>query len=404
MPRIDLPTLLLVSTALFGLMAVMFLITWRQDRQANRAMLYWAGSHLLGAPACTLLALRGEISAFLSIGVANTLVLAAFGSLLAGALAFEERRFRLPALLAAPVLWIVATQSPAIWDHFAARVTLISGLIFVLVSTSAVVIWRGQRREALPTRPLVAVLLGFLAVGHLSRLILTVDTPASESFAALSSGWIAFVAMQILLQEVVLGYALLSMVKERGEARQRRAAEVDSLTGALTRRTFFERATARLAADRSQGAVAIFDLDRFKAINDTHGHLIGDLVLTDFARLVASRLGRDDVFGRFGGEEFVLFLATADFSAAWRFAEAVRHDFAALEIRNAGRPVDATVSVGVAAIPLVEADLDRLVASADAGLLVAKRTGRDRVETVAGSLGWTPRLRTGSDLPRAIGS
>jgi diguanylate cyclase (GGDEF)-like protein len=391
MPRIDLPTLLMVSTALFGLMAVMFLITWRQDRRANGAMLYWAGSHLLGAPACVLLALRGEISAFLSIGVANTLVLAAFGSLLAGALAFEGRRFRGLAIVTAPAIWIAATQSPAVWGSFPVRVVLVSALIFALVVASAVVIWRGQKREALPTRPIVAVLLGLIAVGHLSRLILTVDRPASESFAALDTGWIAFIAMQILIQEVVLGYALLSMVKERGEARQRTAAEIDSLTRALTRRAFFERATARLAADPSRGAVLIFDLDRFKAINDTHGHLVGDRVLADFAGVVSARIGPKDVFGRFGGEEFVLFLAEADFAAAWRMAEAVRHDFGGLGIRNGVRIVDATVSVGVAAVPLIEPDLDRLVASADAGLYAAKQSGRDRVETVAEPVRRAPR-------------
>ena len=391
MPRIDLPTLLLVSTALFGLMAVMFLITWRQDRGANGAMLYWAGSHLLGAPACVLLALRGEISAFLSIGVANLLVLGAFGSLLAGALAFEGRRFRVAAIVTAPAIWIAATQSAAVWGNFPVRVVLISTMIFALVATSAVVIWRGRRREALPTRPIVAVLLGLIAVSHLARLILTVDRPASESFAALDSGWIAFIAMQILLQEVVLGYALLSMVKERAEARQRAAAEVDSLTGALTRRAFFERATARLAADPSRGAVLIFDLDRFKAINDTHGHLVGDRVLADFAAVVSARIGPKDVFGRFGGEEFILFLAEADFAAAWRMAEDVRHEFAGLKIRSGVRVVDATVSVGVAAAPLIEPDLDRLVASADAGLYAAKQSGRDRVETVAEPVRRAPR-------------
>ncbi|WP_333825091.1 GGDEF domain-containing protein [Pinisolibacter sp.] len=391
MPRIDLPTLLTVSTALFILMAVMFLITWRQDRRANRAMLHWAGAHLLGAPACALLALRGEISNTWSIGVANALVLAAFGSLLAGALAFEERRFRVFAIFAAPAIWIAATQSSLVWGSFPVRVVLVSSLIFLLVAASAVVIWHGQKREALPTRPIVAVLLAFLAVGHLARLILTVDRPASESFASLGSGWIAFIAMQILLQEVVLGYALLSMVKERGEARQRAAAEIDSLTRAFTRRAFFDRATARLATDSTRGAVLIFDLDRFKTINDTHGHLVGDRVLADFAGVVSARIGPKDVFGRFGGEEFVLFLAEADFAAAWRVAEAVRHDFGEMKIRNGVRVVDATVSVGVAAVPLIEPDLDRLVASADAGLYAAKQSGRDRVETVAEPVRRVPR-------------
>ena len=403
-PKIDLPTLLMLSTALFCLMAVMFFVTWRQDRRANGAMLYWAAAHLLGAPACVLLALRGEISNVLSIGVANALILTAYGSLLAGALAFDERRFRMPAIFVTPSIWIVATASPAVWNHFPARVVLVSGMISLLVATTAAVMWHGRRREALPTRPMVAGLLAVLAVLHLSRLLLTFDVPASESFAALSRGWIAVVALQLLVQEVVLGYGLLSIVKERAEARQRAAAEIDSLTGALTRRAAFERAEARLCADRSRGAVLVFDLDRFKSINDTHGHLVGDRVLADFARVVVSRIGPRDVFGRFGGEEFIVFLADADLTTAWRIAEDIRHAFSTLDIHDADRTVVATVSVGVAAVPFVEPDLDRLVASADAGLYAAKQAGRDRVETTAPPDVPVARRRTSGGLPRARGS
>jgi diguanylate cyclase (GGDEF)-like protein len=399
MARIDLPTLFMVSTALFILMAGMFFITWRQDRSANAAMLHWALSHLLGAPACVLLALRGQIDGWLSIGVANVIVLTAFGLVLAGALTFEGRRGHLVAVVLPPAIWIVATRFPAVWDHFSTRVVLISSMIFTLAAATAVVIWRGRNREPLPSRPIVALLFGFVAVAHLARLLLTANEPPSESFAVLGSGWTAFIAMQILLQEVVLGYALLSMVKERGEARHRRTAEIDSLTGVLTRRSFFERASARLAGDPSRGAVLVFDLDRFKSINDTHGHLVGDRVLADFARVASARLGPQDLLGRFGGEEFVLFLATADLSAAWRFADDVRREFAALGIRNAGHVIDATVSVGVAAVPLIEPDLDRLVASADAGLYAAKQAGRDRVEMVAPPERWSPRRRAGPGLP-----
>ena len=399
MPRIDLPTLFLVSTALFVLIAGMFFITWRQDRRANEAMLYWSMSHLLGAPACILLALRGEIAGWASIGVANTLVLTAFGALFAGALAFEERRHRLLATFAAPAVWIVATQIPAVWTSFPLRVIVVTTMIFALASGSALVIRSGQGREPLPSRPIVATLLGLVAVAHLSRLLLTVGKPPPETFAALGGGWTAFIALQILMQEVLLGYALLAMVKERAEARQRRTAETDSLTGALTRRGFLERASRRLVGDPSRGAVLVFDLDRFKSINDTHGHLVGDRVLGDFARLAQSRLGGDDLLGRFGGEEFVVFLGDADHAAAWRFAEGVRRDFAALEIRDDGRPVDATVSVGVAAVPLVEPDLDRLLASADAGLYLAKRTGRDRVRSVSPAPEAAAKRRSGRGLP-----
>ena len=383
MPVIDLPTLFLVSTALFVLMATMFFVTWRQDPENNGAMAHWAAAHLLGAPACVLLALRGEIAGWMSIGVANLLVIGAYGMFLSGALAFEGRRGRLPALLVGPLLWLAATQVPAIWGSFSVRVVVVSLLISAHVAISAEVIRRGRRREPLPTRSLVVGVLALIAVAHLARIALSFGAPPTESFAVLGRGWTAFVAVQILMQSVLLGYALLALVKERAEVRQRRRAETDALTGVLTRRAFRDRAAERLAADPRRGAVLIFDLDRFKTINDTHGHLAGDRVLSDFAAVVRRRLGADDVFGRWGGEEFALFAADADLAAAWRLADEIRRAFAELGIRHDDRAIAATVSVGVAAVPLIEPDLDRLIASADAGLYLAKQTGRDRVETVA---------------------
>lgn len=386
MPVIDLPTLFLVSTALFVLMATMFFVTWRQDPDNNGAMLHWAAAHLLGAPACVLLALRGEIVGWISIGVANLLVIAAYGLFLSGALVFEGRRPRAAAILVGPMVWLVATQIPAVWGSFSVRVILVSVLIFTHVAVAAEVIRRGRRCEPLPTRSLVVVTLALIAAAHLARIGLTFGAPPTESFAVLGRGWTAFVAVQILLQEVLLGFALLAMVKERAEVRQRRRAETDALTGVLTRRAFRERAAEGLRADPRRGAVLIFDLDRFKTINDTHGHLAGDRVLIDFAAVVRRRTSGADVFGRWGGEEFALFAAEADLAAAWRLAEDIRRDFADLGIRHGDRTIAATVSVGVAAVPLIEPDLDRLIASADAGLYLAKQNGRDRVETVAATV------------------
>ncbi len=383
MPTIDLPTLFLVSTALFALMAMSFLVTWYQDRRNNAAMLYWAFGHALGVPACVLLASRGVSPAWVSIGLGNFTVLLGFGLMVAGVLAFEGRRVRPVVFLAGPVIWIASTQVPLIWDHFAARVILISLMIFAHAVAAAVLIWRGRVREPLQTRGFAAGLLGLVAVTHLVRLALIFGAPLGESFATLGRGWTAFIGLQILLQTVMVAYAFLSLVKERAEFAQRRAAEVDSLTGAFTRRAFLDRASRCLAADPSRGSVLAFDLDRFKAINDTHGHRAGDRVLAVFAETVSSRISAGDIFGRLGGEEFAVFLAEADFIAAWRLADEIRRDFADLDIRLDDRSISATVSVGVAAVPLIEPDLDQLMASADAGLYAAKQGGRDRVETAA---------------------
>lgn len=379
MPTIDLPTLFQLSTALFGLMAAMFFVTWTQDRRIHRPMLHWAAAYAMGIPACVLLALRGEIAPWLSIGLANVAVLVGFGQLLAGTLVFEGRRPHPILAFGGAALWILANQTTAIGGDFSTRVVFMSLLIFAHAAAASLLLWQGRRVEPLPTRRLAVGVLAVVAVTHLARILLTFGDPVQESFAALGRGWTAFISLQILLQTVLLGYALMALVKERGEFRQRMVAEIDSLTGVFTRRTFLDKASLRLAARRDRGALLIFDLDRFKAINDTHGHPAGDRVLVVFAEVVAGVVGPDDVVGRLGGEEFAVFLADADFVAAWRIADEVRRSFAGRDIRHGGRPIAATVSVGVAAVPLIEPDLARLLASADAGLYAAKHSGRDRV-------------------------
>ncbi len=380
MPRIDLPTLFVVSTALFALMAAMFAMTWSQDRTQNRAMLPWAIAHGLAVPACLLFAARGTIPGWASIGLANALTLVAYGLLLSGARLFAGRTTSPMVASAGAILWIAACTIQPFWESFPARVGLLSFLAAAYLALAAAEIGRDAQSEPLPTRRVAAAVLGTIALAHVGRVLLAAGDPLTEDIAAAGAGWIAFIGVQILLQTVLAGYALMALVKERGEYHQRRTAEVDSLTGVFTRRAFFARAGARLADDPTRGALLIFDLDRFKAINDTHGHIAGDRVLGDFAAVAERHLGPEDVLGRLGGEEFALFLADADVLKAWRVAEAIRRDFAETRIRHDGRTITATVSVGVAAVPLIEPFIDRLMASADAGLYAAKAAGRDRVE------------------------
>lgn len=385
MPTIDLPTLFLLTTALLVLMGVMFLVTWAQDRRGNLAMMHWGVAHLLAVPGCVLLGLRGQIPDWASIGAANLLILLAFGQLVVGAHAFEGRRAHPLVGFGGALAWLIATQIPLVWEVFAHRVAFVSFTIACHAAVTARLFHLGQRQEPLPSRRIAVGLLGLIGLTHAVRIGLTLFGPAGDgSYATLGSGWVAFVAVQMVLQTVLLGFVLVSMVKERAEDRQRRAAEIDGLTGVLTRRAFRDRAAARLEADASRGALLIFDLDRFKTINDTHGHLAGDRVLAAFAGVVSRRIGTDDVFGRYGGEEFALFLATADVGAAWRLADGIRRDFAELDLVHDGRAIEATVSVGVAAVPMIEPELDRLVACADAGLYAAKQAGRDRVEAGSG--------------------
>ena len=166
------------------------------------------------------------------------------------------------------------------------------------------------------------------------------------------------------------------------ERRLTRLAYTDPLTGLLNRRGFeaalSERYGERRATDRF--ALVIVDVDRFKEINDTAGHLIGDALLTAFADAMGERLRAGDVVARVGGDEFVLCFDGAGGDEAAVIAEELRVAIAALTVpAPGGGTVGTTVSMGVAAFPEDGDDPRGIAALADERLYAVKARGRDAV-------------------------
>jgi diguanylate cyclase (GGDEF)-like protein len=124
----------------------------------------------------------------------------------------------------------------------------------------------------------------------------------------------------------------------------------------------------------------MFDLDRFKSINDRYGHHIGDEVLTEFCRLATSSLRSNDLFGRIGGEEFACLLPVTGRREALRVGERVRAAFEAVYHTIGEHRLSATVSVGVAVADDSSLNFDTLLKEADQALGRAKRAGRNCVE------------------------
>ena len=173
------------------------------------------------------------------------------------------------------------------------------------------------------------------------------------------------------------------MVKERNEAASAAVARTDSLTGIANRAAFLENAERLLQRCRHDGApvsVMMFDLDRFKAINDRHGHAVGDAVIRKFCEIATAALRPSDVFGRIGGEEFSVVLPGSSIEAAGIRADRIRVSFAegCRTIRD--RQIDATVSVGVSGSLDAKEQFDALLEYADRALYDAKAEGRNRVK------------------------
>jgi diguanylate cyclase (GGDEF)-like protein len=156
----------------------------------------------------------------------------------------------------------------------------------------------------------------------------------------------------------------------------------DTLTGTLSRRFILETLNKQLAQlsrqPERQLSIALMDLDHFKLVNDTYGHLVGDKVLYEFCRVVSSRVREQDYFGRFGGEEFLLILTGIPAAEAITVLNRIREATQLQVFTHDGKHIPLTVSIGFTAVRPDE-KVDDLIERADTALYQAKNAGRNQV-------------------------
>ncbi|GAA0977192.1 GGDEF domain-containing protein [Acrocarpospora macrocephala] len=160
------------------------------------------------------------------------------------------------------------------------------------------------------------------------------------------------------------------------------AARTDPKTGLLNAAAWQREADTEIVRARRTGemlALLIVDIDHFKRVNDTYGHLVGDQVLIGVAATLRSQLRDYDVVGRFGGEEFVVLLPRADVAEARRVAERLRTRVGRMAVPVDDAMITVTISAGVAIMNMHGDDLIELLAAADLALYRAKELGRDRI-------------------------
>lgn len=157
----------------------------------------------------------------------------------------------------------------------------------------------------------------------------------------------------------------------------------DALTGLLNRRSFMqgaELAQARATRSNTESSVVMLDIDHFKRVNDTWGHQAGDRVIRAFAEEVRSHTRRTDLCGRYGGEEFVLYLENTNNDGAIQLTERIRSGMAARVFDSNGEPFQVTTSAGVyTPAPGEQCSLELAIGRADEALYQAKESGRDCV-------------------------
>ena len=187
--------------------------------------------------------------------------------------------------------------------------------------------------------------------------------------------------------------------RQRVEAELRRLATIDPLTNALNRRSFFAGAQAEFTAAQSAAmpiATLMFDLDRFKQINDRYGHAAGDAALKYFAELAITMVSESQLFGRLGGEEFAFCLPNADLATATAIGGRICTHCPLTTITAGEITFTVSVSVGVACLTEADQTLDQLLERADQHLYLAKRRGGNCVVNTADPVSqaswWTKQL------------
>ena len=380
---ISVPTLL-ICTVLSTLVVAVFLTPYWLTERGPVAARCWCVAMWIGSASSVLLALREAIAPELSIGLGNFLAALAYSLTWAGFRSFEDRHVSRLAVAAGPAAWSLAYL---LSDTFAADMSLRVILMSVAVSgyslAMAIELFNGRKREPLPSRRIIAVLLASHAAIYTLRIPLAVLSPVADRTGPSVSPWFAAFALEIFLHTLIVAVAILVLIKERSEFVFRHAARSDALTGVLNRGAFMDDVAARVVRRPDRGVLMLFDLDHFKSVNDTYGHMAGDQVLRRFTSAVSALIDDDMVFGRFGGEEFAVFAPNLDLEDAVAFADRIRVDVARLSIGHYGATISITMSAGLASAVLAGGDLDRMVAAADCALYRAKADGRNRV-AVAG--------------------
>jgi diguanylate cyclase (GGDEF)-like protein len=192
---------------------------------------------------------------------------------------------------------------------------------------------------------------------------------------------VAIAGLTGLVTAFFLGYALLSHRRHRAELI--RLAERDELTGLLNRRAIVRKAVEYLTRAReSKGTliIGLVDLDHFKSINDRFGHAVGDQLLQRFAAALRMSLHTREVFGRYGGEEFLVLFPDSTLDDARQAAERLRTAVRDQRMRVEEEDVQVTLSMGLAGYEAGDVLFDQVARRADIALYVAKTQGRDRVE------------------------
>jgi diguanylate cyclase (GGDEF)-like protein len=261
-----------------------------------------------------------------------------------------------------------------------AMVGVCGAMSIVMIYTVYIVLKHSRKPVPFPAK-IFALSMGVMGVAYSIRAIVVLINPNVQVAPASLSGSHQSMLIVGALFVVSSTISFYSVVHDEQKHELAERAKRDLLTGLFNRRAFFD--MAEVAEQQNiPSSVLMIDIDHFKAINDTHGHLVGDLVLSHAGRLIANSFRIDDICCRFGGEEFCVLLRGCTQDQALQQANVLLQNFVQQTIATVeGQSLNVTVSIGVAQHQ-ENTSLLKTIQAADQALYHAKRQGRNQVQAM----------------------
>ncbi len=379
---------LVVLAVLFSTSTIMcftLALAW-QHFGRQRHVLLWAIAYGIGAVQWIFNA-AGFFTGHVSFTAAASCCVLLSGSLIAiGA----RQRARLPIrqwqfVLGGGLALTGCLIANSAWGSRALQASIPAVYSGAMAIAAAFAIWPRQRSFSAPERAFFSTLLLF-ALFQFALTGLSLTIPEAPTSPALSLHR-ATLALGLPTFYIATGMTAAVLIAGDLSAQLRQMVSNDQLTGLLNRRGIDEAGTRAIANARRHGrevAAVICDMDDFKAVNDGHGHIVGDAALRAFARVLLGAVRQEDICARFGGDEFFVLLLDASEQDAAEVMERVRIGVEGLAVDRM-RPGSISASFGVTSLRPGDTGLEDLVGRADQALYQSKQLGRNRVTIWQGS-------------------
>ena len=376
-PLLHLPTLMVVYALGTFMVAGVAAYVWLGDR-SNRTFKILMLAAAIGISGALIHGLRDVAPFWLSTAIGFPLGFVGSGLFWSAFRIAEGKEPLYIQAVSGGILSAILTPLPIFDDSSVFRAVLAALIIGTYSLLCAREVYIQRHVEPLPSRQLAIAILGSHALLWYLRVpfALFYEPPAVDDHVA---NWFTVLTLFSALNNIFAMFTLTLLAKDRSERRYRIAAQTDMLTGLRNRRDFVEKVEKYLANAGGPVVLIMIDIDRFKRINDTYGHLAGDKALVALANCLREICDRRWLIARLGGEEFGCLIPDSDLAAGTSVAEEIRKATEEMEIAFENNTLRITISLGVTISGAGASGLDSLLAHADAQLYRAKNTGRNRV-------------------------